>query len=775
MAGQQARSVSLKFLVSGLVAFGAISISMVVYSQRLISRDFEQNAAMVRLVQTVQQEIATAHLWFEEALGGDATIDVDEQVHRPIRQALATIRSTVNPAVNIDSPTIPLPTIRPDLESLRDSIAALDQLVDSRWRGRDSSGVIGGEEDQVFDDLFLDILGMSRGITDEIDLLLAQNQRKILAINVSMLLVLIVLFSAVCALVIWNRRALEARATELEDLVRQRTASLEAREAEALLRNEELALARDQANAASEAKSQFLANMSHEIRTPMNGVVGMASLLARTQLSELQKEYVETMHKSGLKLLKIINEVLDFAKIEAGKVTLEAEDFSLRASIGDVLHLFSAEASRKNLVLRSTVNSDVPDCLRGDPGRLGQVFSNLVSNAIKFSENGAIVLSCRRQTETDDGTVELLFEVSDPGVGIAEKHQARLFEQFSQVDASSTREHGGTGLGLAICKEIVDLLGGRIGVRSAPGEGSTFWFTARLSAGDPNNIRAAQKALQLNRNASDSDATGSDRSPWAHVDRKLLVVDDNEVNLLVARRMLEELGFEVDTAVNGREAVAAACDYEYAAILIDCQMPGMDGNEATSIIRKAESGKRHTPIIALTANVMVPDRELAFDAGVDDYLSKPVFLEDLHAVLSRVLAAEGRGPIRVVSSDLRPVDPSLFPVVDPTMVEELRAISGAGDADLFSELAELFLDQMPGWLEDIRDSAESGNTDSVRRQAHKLLGLCRQIGAQRMARICDEIESTRADTINSDLLRRVNMLIDEFDSTDRVLRDRFLT
>ncbi|MEJ2130256.1 MAG: ATP-binding protein [Gammaproteobacteria bacterium] len=610
--------------------------------------------------------------------------------------------------------------------------------------------------------MFGDILLQSQSIAGDVDTFIASDQAQVFAINVVMCIVIGVLFSVLAVLIVRSRRAMESRAFELEHLVEQRTATLAQREAEAVRRNEELARARDEARAANEAKGQFLANMSHEIRTPMHGVIGMASLLSRTELTDVQRRYVDTMYSSGLALLKIINAVLDYSKIEAGKVTLDISDFTLETVVRDVLHLFSIEASRKGLDLTSSIDPDVPKVLRGDSFRLGEILSNLVSNAIKFSDSGEISLACRSSHQAMDGDqqVELLFQVSDHGVGIPEEYRDYLFENFSQVDESSTRRHGGTGLGLAICRELATLMGGRIGVRSELGKGSTFWFTARFEIGRKEVVTDKPEADEIR-------ATYRRRStsePMSNVSTKVLVIDDSELNRQVARYMLEELGFEVDLAADGPEAIDASARHDYAAILVDCQMPGMDGNETTRIIRREESNERHVPIIALSANATALERDKAFAAGVDDYLSKPLLLEYLEAALSRLLQGDEDAHEDVSATDSTPNGPTSDLPFDAGTIAELRKIRPPGMPDLFSDLAGKLLQQMPGWLDEIESAVRDGNAQTAKRLAHRLLGVCRQIGAQRMARVCAELESIALNSKSSDVMQAMESLREEFET-----------
>ncbi|MBK7951590.1 MAG: response regulator [Deltaproteobacteria bacterium] len=371
--------------------------------------------------------------------------------------------------------------------------------------------------------------------------------------------------------------------------------------------------------------------MSHEIRTPMNGVLGMTELLATTPLDDRQRHLVETVRGSATSLLSIINDILDFSKMEAGKLELESVELSMRSLVKELADLFAEAASRKGIGLSVHVDEDVPAVLRGDPVRLRQVLVNLVGNAIKFTEQGSVAIEIVLVDADADGAV-LEARVRDTGIGVPSGVKAHIFDAFAQADGSTTRQFGGTGLGLAIVKRIVGLMGGDVAVDSEPGQGSVFSFTARLApAASRDEGSASFVPVQEAKATRPARRTGC----------RVLVAEDNPVNTEVVTAMLRLLGHEVESVANGRAAVEVSGLRSFDLVLMDCQMPEMDGFAATRAIREREqqtgrSGQR-VPVVALTAHAMTGDREHCLAAGMDDYLSKPFTRAALSALLDRWL------------------------------------------------------------------------------------------------------------------------------------------
>ena len=479
-----------------------------------------------------------------------------------------------------------------------------------------------------------------------------------------------------------------------------------------------LEAARDTAVAAAEMKSQFVANVSHEIRTPMNGIIGMTQLLLGSALNARQKEYAQTIAQSAEALLGVINDLLDFSKIEAGRMTLENIDFDLDALLKDAIELYVPRADAKHLPLRLERGEGLPVWARGDPLRIRQILLNLLDNAIKFTQEGEVRLIAE-PVPGKPGQVR--FTVRDTGIGMNETAQSRIFKAFSQADGSVSRKYGGTGLGLTICRQLAELMGGQLTLKSAPGRGSSFHLALPL----PASQRPKPEALE--------DHAKTTRFPGVTV----LVAEDNQVNQKLIQFMLDNLGVTVKTANDGKLAYDMLAATPVDLVLMDCQMPEWDGLTASRAIRarEAEEGRGHLPIVALTANAMVGYDAVCRDAGMDDYLTKPIREEELAAALARQLP--GRAVVEDANGQTATRE---APATNGFDIAKLRRIC-RNDKTQVHEMLHLFVSSTEGLLADLASALNKRDAGLAARQAHQIKGASAYLGAEEITHLASETEA----------------------------------
>lgn len=552
-------------------------------------------------------------------------------------------------------------------------------------------------------------------------------------------------------------------------------------------KNRKLDEALEKANIAVKAKSDFLANTSHELRTPLNGVLGMAELLFETNLDKKQKKYIKAIIKSGNSLLSNINNILDLSKFEAGHYELEFIEFNLRSVVEDIIETLSVLAHKKNIEIGCKIDSNYSEILVGDPEALRKILTNLAGNAIKFTSEGHVTIKilCSKNTESHLST---RIEVTDTGIGIKPESIDKIFDSFTQADSNTTRLYGGTGLGLNICKQLVESMNGKIGVESKQGEGSTFRVTLDLEK--PSNITPIELQKKSTGEINDTADSGDNfSSEDGNIGRNnfrgdVLVVDDNEINQEVARGMLEKAGCKVDIACNGKEALYAYKSAHYDLILMDCQMPEMDGYETTKTIRKIEHERvltypdrsnsecllSHIPIIAMTANITGDDKEKCLLAGMDDYLRKPASIKSLNNILSLWLMKEtavnpcinNQSYKKNEYNDKREIKRS---IIDLQKFDEIKQLLNGK----FNSLIEMFITDTTKRLSILRDAIDTGDKETAWKTAHLMCGSAGNIAITGFVDLCRKLENYIKDGKEGDEYNQLMAIDNEFSAVRAAL------